>query len=55
MNDQTLREQPLPTKAEHLLPTEARQGLMTGRVRYILAISVTLVIVAFAIIYFIYA
>ena len=55
MNDQTLREQPLPPKAEHLPPTEARQDLMTGRVRYILAISVTLVIVAFAIIYFIYA
>jgi hypothetical protein len=43
MNDQTPREPPLPP------PTEARQGETTGRVRYILVISVTLVVVAFAI------
>ena len=55
MNDQTLREQPLPPKAEHMPPVEARQGQMTGRVRYILAISVALVVIAFAIIWFIYA
>jgi len=55
MTDQTFREQPLPPKVEHLPPTEARQGQMTGRVRYILAVSVALVVAAFAIIYFIYA
>jgi hypothetical protein len=55
MNDQTPREQPLPRRAEHLPPTDARQGQTTGRVRYILAISVALVVVAFAIIYFMYA
>ncbi|HEX3432161.1 MAG TPA: hypothetical protein VHT03_14875 [Rhizomicrobium sp.] len=55
MKDQSPREQPLPPKAEHMPPVEARQALMTGRARYILAISVALVVVAFAIIYFIYA
>jgi hypothetical protein len=55
MNDQTYREQPLPPKAEHMPPTQARQGRMTGHVRYILAVSVALVVVAFAVIYFIYA
>lgn len=34
---------------------EARQAQMTGRVRYMLAISVALVVIAFAIIWFIYA
>jgi len=55
MNDQTPREQPLPPKAEHMPPVEARQALTTGRVRYMLAISVVLVVVALAIVYFIYA
>ena len=55
MNDQTSYEQPLPPKAEHMPASEARQALMTGRLRYILMISVALVVVAFAIIYFIYA
>jgi len=36
-------------------PFEARQGLMTGRVRYILAASVVLAVIAFAIIWFAYA
>ena len=49
MNDQTPREQPLPPKAEHMRPVEARQALTTGRLRYMLAISVALVVVAFAI------
>ena len=53
--DHPIRERPLPPKAEHMPPTEARQGLMTGRVRYILAVSVALVVAAFAIVYFIYA
>jgi hypothetical protein len=55
MNDQTPHDQPLPPKAEHISPVEARQARMTGHVRYILAISVALVVIAFAIIYFIYA
>lgn len=55
MNDKTPREQPLPPNAGHMPAVEARQGLMTGRVRYILAVSVVLVVVAFAIIYFVYA
>ena len=55
MNDQTAREPPLPPKAGHLPATDARQAQMTGRVRYILAISVALAVAAFAIIYFIYA
>ena len=37
------------------VPTrEARQGSNEGVVRYVLAVSITLVIVAFAIIYYIY-
>jgi len=36
-------------------PVEARQAQMTGRLRYMLTISVVLVVAAFAIIYFIYA
>jgi hypothetical protein len=55
MNDQTPREQPLPPRAERMPPVEARQAQMRGRVRYMLAISVVLVVVAFAVIYFIYA
>ena len=55
MNDQVSPEQPLPPKAEHLRPVEARQARMTGRVRYILTISVALVVIAFAIIWFVYA
>ena len=55
MNDQTPREQPLPERAEHMPPAEARQARITGRVRYMLAISVALIVIAFAIIYFVYA
>lgn len=36
-------------------PVDARQAQMTGRVRYILMISVALVVIALAIIWFIYA
>ncbi|MGE0253323.1 MAG: hypothetical protein AB7N54_01915 [Alphaproteobacteria bacterium] len=39
----------------HVTPIEARQAVKTGRVRYILAISLTGVIVAFAILYAIFA
>jgi hypothetical protein len=34
-----------------LTPEEARQGVITGRVRWILAVSVTLVVVAFVVLY----
>ena len=37
---------------EQVPTTAARQGLAQGRVRYVLTISVLLVVVAFAIIYF---
>ena len=34
-----------------LTPEELRQGIMTGRIRWILAISVTLVVIAFVVVY----
>lgn len=34
-----------------LTPEEARQGVVSGRIRLILAVSLTLAVVAFAIIY----
>ena len=43
------------THAPILTPEEARQGVVSGRVRLILAVSLTLVVVAFAIIFAIYA
>ena len=55
MNDQTSRKQPRPPKAERMAPVDARQAQITGRLRYMLAVSVALVVIAFAIIYFIYA
>ena len=55
MNDQMPLEQPLPPKAEHMRPVDARQAQTTGRLRYILGISVALVVIAFAIIWFVYA
>jgi hypothetical protein len=55
MNDHTPREQPLPRKAEHMPPVEARQARTTGRLRYILGASLALVVVAFLVLYFIYA
>lgn len=55
MNDQTPHEQPLAPRAERMPPVDARQAQITGRLRYMLTISVVLVVVAFAIIYFIYA
>jgi hypothetical protein len=30
-------------------PTDARQGIKTGRVRYVLAVSIALVIILFAV------
>jgi hypothetical protein len=38
-------------QARILTPVKARQGIVSGRVRLILAVSLTLVVVAFAIIY----
>jgi hypothetical protein len=37
-----------------LTPEESRQGVITGRVRWILAVSVTLVVVAFVVLYAMY-
>jgi hypothetical protein len=34
-----------------LSPEEARQGVISGRIRLVLAVSLTLVVVAFAIVY----
>lgn len=34
-----------------LSPEEARQGVVSGRIRFLLAASLTLVVVAFAIVY----
>lgn len=39
------------THAPILTPEEARQGVISGRVRLILAVSLTLVVVAFAVIF----
>jgi hypothetical protein len=51
-------DQPQETRAEDtathgpiLSPEEARQGVVSGRVRFLLAASLTLVVVAFAIVY----
>lgn len=41
-------------RTEIVPPVQARQGVTLGRMRYVLAISLALVIVAFAIIYFLY-
>lgn len=55
MNDNTLHDQPLPLKAEHMPPTAARQARTTGHLRYMLAASVVLAVIALAIIYFSFA
>jgi hypothetical protein len=39
------------THATILSPEEARQGVISGRIRFLLAASLTLVVVAFAIVY----
>ena len=39
---------------KELYPALARQGVMLGHMRYVLVISLALVIIAFAIIYFLY-
>ena len=39
------------THAPILTPEEARQGVISGRIRFLLAASLTLVVVAFAIVY----
>ena len=38
-----------------LTPVQSRQGVVSGRIRWVLAISVTCVVVAFIVIYAIYA
>ena len=39
------------THAPILSPEEARQGVVSGRVRFLLAASLTLVVIAFVIVY----
>lgn len=45
---------PSGAKSQVLRPVEARHGVTLGHMRYVLAISVTLAVVAFAVIYFAY-
>jgi hypothetical protein len=45
---------PLGAKARTLPPVEARQGVTFGHMRYVLGISMTLAVVAFAVVYFAY-
>jgi hypothetical protein len=40
--------------ASQLPPTDARQGVMLGHMRYVLGFGLALVVIAFAIIYFFY-
>jgi hypothetical protein len=48
---QERRSQDNTTHAPILSAEEARQGVVSGRVRFLLAVSLTLVVVAFAIVY----
>ncbi|HWE07388.1 MAG TPA: hypothetical protein VG274_11805 [Rhizomicrobium sp.] len=45
---------PSDAKSRVLPPVDARQGVALGHMRYVLGISVTLAVVAFAVIYFAY-
>jgi len=40
--------------APELSPAEARQGSTPGRMRYVLGVSLALVVIAFAILYFVH-
>lgn len=48
--DDTVRHE-TANHAPILTPVEARQGVVSGRVRLVLAVSLTMIVVAFAIIY----
>lgn len=55
MNEKGPRPKPKvapPAAAQKLSPVKARQGFTLGHMRYVLGFSVALVVVAFAIIYF---
>ncbi len=41
--------------APTLTPEQSRQGIMTGRIRWVLAISITLAVVALVVLYVVYA
>ncbi len=47
----TQRHDAAPT----LTPEESRQGIMTGRIRWILALSITLAVVALVVLYAVFA
>jgi hypothetical protein len=44
-----------PNTGPHLTATEARQGIMTGHIRWVLAISLTLATAAVIIVWLVYA
>ncbi|MGH6876732.1 MAG: hypothetical protein ACREHV_05050 [Rhizomicrobium sp.] len=52
MTEHDSRARQTTDKPKELRAVEARQGVASGYVRYVLGISLVLVIVAFAIIYF---
>jgi hypothetical protein len=52
MNQRTPRDLPSGRKLKDLPPARVRQGVTFGRMRYVLGIGLALVIVAFAIIWF---
>jgi hypothetical protein len=45
------KRQEQPTHSPILTPEEARQGVISGRVRMVLAVSLMLVIAAFAVVF----
>jgi len=53
-NSSRLSNWPLGAKGRTLPRVEARQGVTLGHMRYVLGISVTLAVVAFAVVYFAY-
>jgi hypothetical protein len=52
MDQRTPRDLPSGRKLKDLPPARVRQGVTFGRMRYVLGIGLALVIVAFAIIWF---
>ena len=57
INPETRKAEPIGRHdaAPTLTPEESRQGVMTGRIRWILAISITLAVVALVVLYAVFA
>ncbi len=57
LNPETRRAAPTQRHdaAPTLTPEESRQGIMTGRIRWILALSITLAVVALVVLYAVFA